>query len=444
MIRIAIPKKHLDLPSMQIGFLMVLLFAMHSPVFSQKIIGKKSVVKELKNSFLLKQSHTGLVVHDISSDQRLVDYHGGKNFTPASNVKIITFLLTDQIIGDSLVGIKFDKRNDTLVFSGTGDPSFLHPRFKAQPVFDFLRAFEGILAYRPARFKDKRFGPGWAWDDYPYYFQQEKSEFPIYGNSVWFTKSTEASAIEILPEFFRPNTRFYDSMESQMPTRLEVHNQFQIENAPKLEEVIPFHLEDHLAIKLLEDTLQSKIIITDKTGANWNFLMSIPKDTLLKEMMVESDNFMAEQLLLQSSAVLFDTLDSNKMIDWFQEKYFTDDSNKIRWVDGSGLSRYNSMSPSFFTEILIQIYQNNDFVRIKSLFPAGGKQGTLVNFLNEEVPFIYAKSGSMTGVYNLSGYLISDKNNILAFSFMNNNFTHSIKEVKGEVERLLRTIKEKY
>lgn len=55
---------------------------------------------------------------------------------------------------------------------------------------------------------------------------------------------------------------------------------------------------------------------------------------------------------------------------------------------------------------------------------------------------IMAKSGSMTGVYNLSGYIITSKGRVLAFSFMNNNFDVPIRDVRVAVAKILNYIAE--
>nr|MBP6540039.1 D-alanyl-D-alanine carboxypeptidase [Saprospiraceae bacterium] len=59
-------------------------------------------------------------------------------------------------------------------------------------------------------------------------------------------------------------------------------------------------------------------------------------------------------------------------------------------------------------------------------------------------PFIYAKSGSMTGVYNLSGYLITNSGRKMVFSFMNNNFEGKVSEIRKTVEKILMEIRMNY
>jgi D-alanyl-D-alanine carboxypeptidase/D-alanyl-D-alanine-endopeptidase (penicillin-binding protein 4) len=50
----------------------------------------------------------------------------------------------------------------------------------------------------------------------------------------------------------------------------------------------------------------------------------------------------------------------------------------------------------------------------KNHFPQVGKEGTLKQMFDQEPLQIYAKSGSMSGVYNLSGFLYTKKRKFIA------------------------------
>src|SRR5690606_10927278 len=123
-----------------------------------------------------------------------------------------------------------------------------------------------------------------------------------------------------------------------------------------------------------------------------------------KRMMHESDNFLAEQLLILVSSTLSDTLSSALAREHIMNTYLTELRQPPRWVDGSGLSRYNLFTPESMVYILDAMYREIPRERLLDLFPAGGVSGTLKDrFGGDGQPYIFAKSGALGNTYNLSG-----------------------------------------
>ena len=168
-------------------------------------------------------------------------------------------------------------------------------------------------------------------------------------------------------------------------------------------------------------------------------------DTVLRRMMHESDNFLAEQLLLLGSSTLSDTLSSAMARKNILENQLRDLKQRPRWVDGSGLSRYNLFTPESMVSVLSKMYTDIPRQRLFSYFPTGGETGTLEDwYAGNHNPYVYAKSGSLSNVYCLSGYLLTKSGKTLIFSFMNNHFQHPTSEVKKEMERIFEEIRDTY
>src|SRR5690606_39524262 len=90
---------------------------------------------------------------------------------------------------------------------------------------------------------------------------------------------------------------------------------------------------------LLEDTLNREIKIINYEnvkGLPHNELPTIATDSLQKQMMLISDNFLAEQLLLMSSDKLFDSLNIDALINYSLDSFLSDLPDRPRWVDVSG------------------------------------------------------------------------------------------------------------
>jgi serine-type D-Ala-D-Ala carboxypeptidase/endopeptidase (penicillin-binding protein 4) len=211
---------------------------------------------------------------------------------------------------------------------------------------------------------------------------------------------------------------------------------------------IPFKTSPELTISLLEEKINKDISLIDiPLPKDFKIIYSEKTDDVLRKMMLVSDNFIAEQLLLVCSSTLSNDLSTKSMIDYSKANFMKEFANSISWVDGSGLSRYNLFTPNTSISLLKKISAKiNDEERLHSLFPAGGVSGTLKRAYTTDNgnPFVWAKTGTLTNVYNQSGYLITRKGKKLIYSFMNNNFTRTTDEIRNEMARIITEIHTNY
>jgi D-alanyl-D-alanine carboxypeptidase/D-alanyl-D-alanine-endopeptidase (penicillin-binding protein 4) len=405
----------------------------------------KYLKREIDRSAVLSQQHTGVSIARINETKALASYQDDKYFIPASNTKLFSFYAGLSALGDSIPGLEYLEWGELLIIRGTGDPSLLHPDLPHSKVFDFLKGRKDQIFFTPYHFENKRFGPGWAWSDYNDYYQPEVTAMPVYGNIVRFT-SAPTGKYQANPHFWQ-KSMVQDTAVSGIE-REELQNVF---HYPKLTASqsaardIPVHMTDQLTLQLLSDTLKKEIkLINIPLEIELQTVNSIPSDSLYTRMMQVSDNMLAEQLMLLYATANKLPLSSEKAIAHAIEHHLADLPDKPVWKDGSGLSRYNLFTPRTMVALLQKIYAKVPQERLFKILPAGGKSGTLKNLFKEEPPFIFAKTGSLSNVYNLSGYLITKKGKILAFSFMNNNFTKPTADVRKEVERILTAVRDKY
>jgi serine-type D-Ala-D-Ala carboxypeptidase/endopeptidase (penicillin-binding protein 4) len=377
---------------------------------------------------------SGFYLYDPLEKKEVYNYQGEKYFIPASNVKILTLYTGLKLIPDSIPSLKYISKNDTLYICGTGDPTLLEPYFNQKKVIDFLKNKKETIALFTENFDDTCYGPGWSWEDYAEYFSPERTSFPIYGNIV-----TISSPINVYPSYFKNDVKFGNK---EFPREFK-KNKFYFSGNKKLE--IPFITSDSLTKVLLEKELNKFVYLTGKfPKEKFSYLYSIPSDSLYRRMMLVSDNFLAEQILLMGSLSISDKLNSNATIRLMLSSYLKDLPQQPRWVDGSGLSRYNNFTPKDMVYILTKLYEDIPYKRLISLFPIGGVSGTLKNNYKGNPPYIFAKTGGMKGVSNLSGYLETKSGKVLIFSFMNNNFQYSSQRIKENMQKVLEYVRDHY
>lgn len=421
-------------------------------------VSSRDFRRAVDESPVFGQSFTGFAIYDTEREEMVYEYQADKYYTPASNTKIFTLFASLMLLGDSIPALEYQQRGDTLFFTGTGDPTFLHPDITHiditydQSVYRFLRAHAGPLYYVERPTRDAYFGPGWAWDDYGYYYSTEKSVMPIYGNVVRFQFKENLPKPLAYPASFTASIQgFADSaLYPEYLQRAQHENTFLY--GPKEDTLafttdVPFIQSTATLLNLLEDTLQRSV--EQYSGPYLSAFQthySLPSDSVYRQMMQLSDNFMAEQLLLLGSSTQQDTLSTQWAIEHVTERYLNDLPDTPQWVDGSGLSRYNMQTPRSMVAILLKVDSLLGDVRIQTIFPAGGISGTVEDWYAspDNQPYVFAKTGTLSGKHCLSGFLYTRGGDKLVFSFMHSNYVTSSSVFKAEMERILRQIHEKY
>ena len=203
----------------------------------------------------------------------------------------------------------------------------------------------------------------------------------------------------------------------------------------------PFITSDSLFVQLLRKRTQGTVQMTeDSQPPNWNIHYSHQKALLYKALLQDSDNGVAEALLNMISQKTLEEMNVHKTIDTlkFQWKNWLPDP--IEWVDGSGVSRYNMVTPRTLIAVLKNIHREIGLESIKEYFPKSGRSGTLKNY---EIRNVYAKTGSLRHNHNLSGYWISDRGKVYVFSIMANHFTTPTDDIRQGISALLRQFQKK-
>ncbi|WP_242670109.1 D-alanyl-D-alanine carboxypeptidase/D-alanyl-D-alanine-endopeptidase [Gramella sp. KN1008] len=403
---------------------------------------------DLETSSIFKQSFSGLAIYDPQEDKMLYQYNAHKYFTPASNTKLFTFYTGLKILGDSVPALKYLKKNDSLIFKGTGDPSLLNPDLPESEVLKFLSDTKADLYYYPPLFTEKYFGPGWSWDDYNYAYSVERSVMPVYANRVIFEIDNK-NALHLRPAIFKDSISIYNDYERRPGiTRHISSNSFKIyKGKEEYIREVPFKYSDRTMVAILQDTLNKKIEIIHEIPDGAEFektLYSIPTDSIYKRMMEESDNFIAEQILLMTADKISDTLKAEIAIDYMKENYLKDLPDEPVWVDGSGLSRYNLFTPHTMVKLIEKISEELPQERLFNMLATGGKSGTLKNYYKADTPYIFAKTGTLSNNHSLSGFLKTRSGKILIFSFMNSNYTIPTSKLKEGMEIILENIRDNY
>jgi D-alanyl-D-alanine carboxypeptidase/D-alanyl-D-alanine-endopeptidase (penicillin-binding protein 4) len=435
---------------------------------------------------VLSDTRSGMwsvMFYDLDNNISLFEYNQNKNLLPASNLKIVTTAAALKVLGpfyqfrtDFFYTGKINKKlnlldGDIIVY-GSGDPTIGQDYFRDstltefQVIADSLKKNLGIdyirgniKVYNPVK-HDNMYGKGWDVDDLPHYYSAIISPIAFNENLIKIIiKDGKINAIPDYPFKFKLDT--IPDMERSNFTRVLgtdsviVRSNFE----KRVQGYITVQDPEKNFINALERYLKKNDIsvmheeIQDST-ISIAPLCTIYSDSLLSiahKCNIESNNFYAEQLFRETAKIFSaDNLvsDSLRNIDLSYGNILKLNSelysrlfgiNNFEVMDGSGLSRRNFFSAEKFIKVLKLMKKDRNFVTYLSSFPNPGKDGTLeFKFVHPDLNnVLFAKSGSMSGVNDFTGYLITKKGTRIAFSILNNYYNFSRGIVNRKLEKML-------
>lgn len=394
---------------------------------------------------LVQQAHTGICLYEPATGRYWLRHQDDHYFLPGSNVKLFTLYAALQYLGDSLPGLRYrTAANGTVEVLPTGDPTLLSARFPIQPVPAFLQRQRRVMIRWPDA--PLPFGKGWAWDDVSYGFMPARSALPLYENKM-LVRRDAGGQLSVMPGLLNNNLPLTGQQSERWPGNLFPAVGLPADAGTAL---VPFANDAATATRLLRDTLGAVSIAdpdsTDEQpwpNRKFTVIRTQPLDSVLRYMMLHSDNFYAEQLLLMSANEYLGRMDEAALIDTLLKTELRGLHDKPVWVDGSGLSRYNLCTPRSLVALLDTLRNVWGLERIQRLLPTGG-EGTLKNYFNNDSGYIFAKTGTLSNQWALSGYLLTRQNRLLLFSVLINNAPGRVAILRKATERFLSAIRDQF
>lgn len=431
----------------------------------------------------------GVKVFDLDNNRTLYERNSDRPFLPASNQKIFTasaallklgpdYKFATKVLSDDIAPQNGTlKGNIYFQFSGapdlkTRDMNQLIQHVKAIGV----TRIEGNVVIDTSAFGAEIIGPGWIWDDTRYCFSAPISANIINENCLQFF-ITPGGAVG-KPLFIKPNyTNQFVHLTNSTTTKEKGKKGCYLKVVPaedKNYDVLGcLPLEKNgigLSIATHDPNAYTKALINQLLKDNaiqvsGDFVMnstpqtvheiarveSEPLQTLITTMLKKSDNLISDTLFKTLGNVSYGKPGTwktgAKAVQSILTKQFQVDFKNTVIKDGSGLSRYNLLTPNQFIAVLKGIYNDT---AISSQFigalPIGGIDGTLQNRLKEpEVRSrVHAKTGSLTGASALSGYIKTTKNHNLAFSIIINGAVGPLHKYRQMEDQLCQYLAENF
>jgi len=172
--------------------------------------------------------------------------------------------------------------------------------------------------------------------------------------------------------------------------------------------------------KIYIDFFDSEKIFYLKNIKEINKIYSTPILSLLTLTNSESHNFTAESLFKNASNTWNDN-DYIKLKRWLENKGLP--TTNAYFADASGLSRKNQITTRLVVLFLDKMRYFNDFKAYQSTLSIMGVRGTLAKrFVNSELSGkFFGKTGTLSNVFALSGFLYKNEKPIIISIIQNSN-----------------------
>src|SRR5579863_1399445 len=229
-------------------------------------IKKRKIKKLFKHSVILNDHFTGFALYSMDEKRMIYELNSDKYFTPASNTKLFTFYTCLKMLGDSIPAFKYVIHGDSLIFWGTGDPSFLQTALRAVNGFNFLENSGKKLFFSSGFYQNDLYGSGWAWNDYNDYYQAEINELPIEDNVAVLSAGKDGK-LQISPSTL---SMYLKCDSNYKPARFRVQRDFigssfiypAMPVPAGFRQEIPWKTNAATTVALLQDTLKKPVIET--------------------------------------------------------------------------------------------------------------------------------------------------------------------------------------
>ncbi|SMO31859.1 D-alanyl-D-alanine carboxypeptidase/D-alanyl-D-alanine endopeptidase [Gracilimonas mengyeensis] len=475
--------------AIRILFLFLFVFAAES-LCAQSL---SSIIKKAPN----QEAFWSVTVRDENGGI-LESYHPKKAIIPASNQKLVTsaalldyfgsdFKFVTNIYGDgSQQGATW---MGDLIIKGSGDPSisgdlYDGDRYHVFEVFleqlqdQGIERVEGDLLADVSLFDTQYYPKGWDWYDMSFYYGVQVSPLSFNNNAVDLDVYAEGN-IGDTPRisWFPENTDYVTFVNEQVITHpaTEYDEYYRREmggNTIVLGSTLPqgYHEEEALSVNnpalffldsFKKYLLRNGISVTGDieilpAEASYDTSMvlaqhhSKPLGKLIEWLNKESDNFYTEMLVKKLSA------QSGTQPGTFEDgiklvRVFLDglgiDTTYVQMNDGSGMAAGNFNQTSILSGLLQNMQDHPEFDSYFSSMSIAGIDGTLAHRMKGTPLYqnFRGKSGFVTGVRTLSGYMEAKSGKKLIVSLATNSFiSEKVRPIDAVHEEILMYLYEKY
>jgi D-alanyl-D-alanine carboxypeptidase/D-alanyl-D-alanine-endopeptidase (penicillin-binding protein 4) len=376
----------------KLSLILALSFALTAPAIA--ITADAPLPDSAVNKFIRRlgnanlPNHSGVTLIDLATGQTLHQHRGDHPFVPASTMKLVTAVVALKTFGSTYkfeTEATWNSESKNLYLVGGGDPTLQTSHLE-------------VLA-----------------DGIATSLGQNSSRISLYSDASLFPKFTK-------PSGWNPNPmpRYVRDIYSLSVDGLGSYNS-------------PQYAGKKLAKILKSRGYKIKYVGAKKSdGEQIATTYGFSLFSTVRRMLQDSDNTIAETLFRVSAAASGDraTWENSRAYAFQVLTELGVDTENIRIIDGSGLSRTNRLTTHFLTSLLMEIVDPENpelnVIYDRRLLPTAGRNGTLKLRFSESRTLcarglVHAKTGSLRDTDSLAGYVENENGGMAIFAFLVNH-----------------------
>lgn len=422
------------------------------------------MAKFLQASPLDKTSTIAVSVKDVETGKSVFEYNEKKLLHPASTLKVFTtFPSLDAVGEDYGFETTFYVYKDNLYIKLGADPFLtslnLKEAAKQMKALGF-RNFKNIYI-DDSIIDNVEWGIGWMWDDNTNPLMQKYNAYNLDNNLTTLTVSKDANGSPVINSEFKVpcinalksgnTTKVYAIRHDWVSPEIvclkgtvagNTAVQVPINNLERYFEKRLFYYLNRSKIKVENQNVQ-KAQIPEK--AIFMYRVSHSASSVANNILKNSNNMNAEVLAKVAGGVKADktgTIEEqlNLFYDYWKKNEV--DTNGIIIADASGVSRNNLITTDFMTNALNKLYKSQGSAKMFGYLAQPG-EGTMDNRLLNYRDSIFMKTGTLSNISGLTGYVIANNGKTYSVAILIQNFAYPMTQVKlfeneiiGEIKKL--------
>lgn len=458
----------------------------------------ETAVSDFRDMPKIENASIGIKVMNLETNKTLFELNSDRTLVPASNMKLLTTGVALEVLGADYrfkTTLAYDGKimpdgtlDGNIYIIGGGDPTLGSKYLVAEDPeritkeekkkqLEFLniwaekvktmgiKKINGQIVADSSYYPEKTLSQTWEWGDLRYTFASKPNGLTFFDNSIRLTLRRQGREVRVsvAPSWVNTVVTNRVAGDEKRPSKITLvvppYSNEIIALGTMNRPIVSYNtvLQDPASALgvVFSDTLDrngiknngSRLIDRGETGKTKKNLIYTQYSPALEEIIGYTNkysvNLFAEHLKIEVEKKLREenkeTAASGTVKGYWSKRIPT---RGLYIYDGSGLSRYDGVTPDTLVEALKYMKGTDNFASFYNSLAEPGRGGTFKKFQEKTVLVdnLHGKSGTLTGIKSYGGYMYNVDGELLAFSIIVNHHGMRGTEISKKLEKVMESI----